>query len=288
MKSAWRLLSCIRVKEVLVLQGAPSMGLILSMGPPTLDKIAVAALFGLASFLLVAHIWTLNDWADLHLDTRDLNKSLDVFTSKGIDPSRMLRFSIALLIASLSLFAFFSSGTLLIAVCIAILGFAYSFPGIHAKGIALLSSVTHLVGGLLHFLLGHSLFAPIDANSILTAAFFALIFTAGHGIQEVQDYDADRLAGIQTNAVVFGKLSVFGAAVACFVFAYGYLFFLATAHIVPARLVPAVLVLVPLHLHWAIQTLRTGLSFDSVRRFRRGYNVLLAVIGLDVISTLFP
>jgi 4-hydroxybenzoate polyprenyltransferase len=281
------LLSCIRFKEVLVLQGAPLMGLIFSIGHPTLHKIAVAALFGLANFFLVAHVWTLNDWADIHSDTMDRNKSLDVFTSKGIDPSSMFWFSIALLIASLSLFLFFSSGTLLIAFCIAILGFLYSFPGIYAKGTALLSSVTHVVGGLLYFILGYSLFAPIDTNSILTASFFALIFTAGHGIQEVQDHDADRLAGIRTNAVVFGKWSVFGTAVAGFVFSYVYLFLLALAHIVPARLAPAVLVLCPLHLHWAIQVLRAGLSFDSVRRFRRGYNVLFAVIGLAAISTLF-
>lgn len=286
-RSAWRVLGCIRLKEVLVLQGTPVMGMVLSMRSPTFDRLAVGALFCLANFLLVAHVWMLNDWADIQSDALDRNKAWEVFLRKGIDPLSMLWFSMALLVTGLSLFACISRQTLMIASGIAVLGFIYSYPGLRAKGIVLASSATHFIGGLLHFLLGYLLFAPIDTNGILIASFFALVFTAGHGIQEVQDHVADRLAGIQTNAVVFGKRAVFGVALAGFVFAYGFLFYLAWVHIVPLRLLPAVVVLCPLQLHWAVQTWRAGLSFESVRRFRRGYNALFAVIGLDVISTLF-
>jgi len=283
----WRLLSCIRYREVLVLQGAPVMGLVFSVGKPTPYKIAEGALFGLANLFLVAHIWSLNDWADVHADAADRNRSDHVFTGKGIAPSLMFWFAITLLAASLGLFAVLASRTFWIAVGIALVSFLYSFPGIQAKGIVLLSSVPHLVGGLLHFLLGYSLFAPVDWHALPAALFFALVFTAGHGVQEVQDHDADHLAGIRTNAVVFGKSPVFCAALVAFIFAYGYLFSLALAGLVPRRLGPPALALCWLHLHWARQTLRSGLSFESVREFRRRYRALFALIGLTVISTLF-
>ena len=74
----------------------------------------------------------------------------------------------------------------------------------------LVSSVSHFIGGLLHFWLGYSLFSPIDRRAILIAPFFALIFMAGHANQEVQDQDVlIRKGRIRTNAVVFGKTAVF-------------------------------------------------------------------------------
>jgi 4-hydroxybenzoate polyprenyltransferase len=263
------------------------MGLVLAAGKPTIPQIATGALFVLANFFLVAHIWTLNDWADIDVDALDRNKARTVFTGKGIAPWMMLWFSIALLLASLGLFACLAFRTFWIAVGIAFLGFVYSFPGIHAKGIVLLSSGSHFVGGFLHFLLGCSLLAPIDQRALLSAFFFALIFTAGHCVQEVQDEEADRLTGIRTNAVVFGKVPVFFAALVVFLFAYGDLWYLASAGLVPARLGLAALALGWLHLHWACKTLRAGLSFDSVRQFRRRYRALFAMMGLAVISTLF-
>src|SRR4051812_17304923 len=151
------------------------MGLIFSIDTPTLPKMAVSVLFALANYFLVAHIWTLNDWADIHSDTLDCSRSARVFTRKGIAPSLMLGLSMALLSASLGLFAWLSLRTFAIAGSIAVLGFLYSFPGIRAKGIVLLSSIPHLVGGFLHFLLGHALFASVDRNTLLTALIFALI-----------------------------------------------------------------------------------------------------------------
>jgi 4-hydroxybenzoate polyprenyltransferase len=281
---AWHLLCCIRYREILVLQGAPVAGLVLATGKPTIAKVVLAVLFALANFFLLAHIWTLNDWADIQADALDRDKAPHVFTRNGIAPRMMFWFSIALLSVSLGLFALLPPMTFWIAVGIVLLGFFYSFPGIHAKGIVLLSSVSHLVGGFLHFLLGYSLFAPTDPHVVPTACFFALIFVAGHCVQEVQDQETDRRTGIRTNAVVFGKLPVFAAALLAFLFAYGDLEYLAWAGMVPVRLGPLALALGGLQLYWARQTLRAGLSFESVRQFRRRYRALFALIGLAVIG----
>jgi 4-hydroxybenzoate polyprenyltransferase len=263
------------------------MGGALAMGKPTIHKGALGAVFAVANFCLVAHMWALNDWADREADAADDSKSLHVFTRKGVGPATMLGLSLALLSASLVLFAWLTPTTFWIAVSLALLSFIYSFPGLHAKGVALLSSVPHLVGGFLHFLMGYSLFAALNPTAIRTAVAFALIFTAGHGVQEVQDHDADRRAGIRTNAVVFGKLAVFGVSLAGFLFVYGYLTYLAAAGVVPPRLGPPSLALAALHLYWARQALQAGLSTASVRQYRGRYRALFALLGLNVMSILF-
>ena len=287
MKNRWSLLSCIRYREVLLLQGPPLMGVVLSVGKLTVAKIPHIALLAVAGFLLVAHIWSLNDWADIHADTNDPNKSENVFSCKGVNPPAMLRFSIALLIASLCLFAMLGRVTLLIAASIALLGFFYSHSGINAKGMPVLSSMPHLIGGLLHFLLGYSLFAPIGAKAVMTASFFALTFTAGHFAQEVQDYEGDRSRGVRTNAVVFGKTTVFVASFVLFTLAYASLLWLSLAGIMPRRLWIFPLLLFPLHCYWSLDVLLRGLSHDRVARFRGRYQALFALIGLGMISTLF-
>lgn len=287
MKRVWRLLSCIRYREALVLQGAPVMGCVLAMGASTAHKAAVGAAFILANFCLVAHMWSLNDWADLHADAADDNRSPHVFTRKGVSPAAMLGLSLGLLVAALALFACLAAAAFWIAVSLALLSLLYSFPGLHAKSVALLSSVPHLAGGLLHFLLGYSLFAEVDGGALQIAVVFSLTFTAGHGVQEVQDHDADRRAGLRTNAVVFGKSAVFGMALATFLFVYGYLSYLAAAGLLPARLGLPCLALAALHLYCAGQALRAGLSFESVRRYRGRYRASFALLGLIVISTLF-
>lgn len=121
-KPAWALFSVIRHREVLILQGTPLMGALLAMGKFAPGNLWALALLGAAGFLLVAHIWSLNDWADVHNDRNDRNKRGNVFSGKGVTPARMLCFSIALLAAGLALFAGLGGMPLALACCIALLG----------------------------------------------------------------------------------------------------------------------------------------------------------------------
>ena len=54
----------------------------------------------------------------------------------------------------------------------------YSLPWFDWKGRPLLSSAAHLIGGVLHFLLGYSLGGRLDGRGLVIAVFFALIFAA--------------------------------------------------------------------------------------------------------------
>jgi 4-hydroxybenzoate polyprenyltransferase len=283
---ATTLLTCIRYRDVLILQGAPLMGVAFSMRALTSQAIGDLALFVVASFLLVAHIFTFNDWAGASTDRNDPNRSQKVFATKGVTPRDVLLLSAVLLALSLLLFAQLSRQTLLVAIGIAALGVFYSHPRLNGKGTPIISSCPHLVGGVLHFLLGYSLFSPIDQSGILIGLFFALTFTAGHLNQEVRDYDGDRLNGVHTNAVAFGKTPAFLAGLVVFTLAYTDLFLLAGMGVVPAALAIMPLALYPIHVVWSVLTLRAGLSFTNMSRFQGRYRMLYGVIGLGIVLAL--
>jgi 4-hydroxybenzoate polyprenyltransferase len=275
-------LSCIRYQDVVLLQGSPLLGAAFALKEPTLESLPGVLVFALASLLLVAHIFTFNDWAGVASDSNDPHKAAKVFSTKGATPRNVLRFSGGLLALSLLLFAFAPFRTLLVAAAIAILGVLYSHPSVHAKGIPVLSSVLHLTGGLLHFLLGYSLFSAIDHRGVLIALFFALTFTAGHLNQEVRDYEGDRLNGLSTNAVAFGRTAAFLAGLVMFTLAYADLFLLAATGMVPTALTVLPVVLFPIHVFWSLTTLRGGLTFGRVSQFQRRYRMLYALIGLAI------
>lgn len=280
-------LRCIRYDDVLVLQGSPLLGALYALNGLSLEAMPRLLVFFAASCLLVAHIFSLNDWAGAAADGNDPNKAARIrtFSNRGISPRGLGLLSLGLLGVSLVLFDTLDRRTLLLATAIAALGALYSHPAVHAKGMPLVSSVPHVLGGVLHFLLGYSLFAPIDGRSALIALYFALTFTAGHLNQEVRDHDGDRANGIRTNAVRFGPTRTFAASFLVFTLAYAQLAFLALTGRVPAIQAGALLVY-PLHAYWSLSTLRSGLTFASVTRLQKQYRLLYGVIGLFLLVTL--
>ena len=279
--------SCIRYRDVLILQGSPLLGMAFAFREMTVEKAASMGVFVLASILLVAHVFSFNDWAGITLDSNDPNKSADVFVTRGVSRHGVAVLSLALLAASMLLLALLPFRTLVLGIAIAALGALYSHPVFDAKGAPVVSSLPHLIGGALHFLLGYSVLAGIDRRGTLIAFFFALTFTAGHLNQEVRDYDGDRVNGIRTNAVVFGKTAAFVAGGVLFTLAYADLFFLASAGIVPAALAVLASVLYPVHVFWSDATWRAGLTFASESHFQNRYRMLYAVIGVAMVATLF-
>ena len=279
-----QLLSCIRFDEVFVLQGTPLLGALCSIGRLN-DQKGVAILVLLASSsCLVSHVFVLNDWSGASGDLRDPNRAARVFVNTGIDRTEICYLWMALLALSLLLLIPFGFRTLVIVLAIAGVSALYSAPAIHVKGIPLLSSALHLIGGILHFLLGYSLFSAVDARGLKIGCFFALIFAAGHLTHEARDRDGDMLNGIKTNAVTFGKEWSFTAGLAFFTIAIGLLILLAVDRTVPRPLV-LVAAFYPLHLYWSLQTLHAGLNFDNIWRLQVRYRVLFAIIGVIMALT---
>jgi 4-hydroxybenzoate polyprenyltransferase len=278
-----RLLSCIRFDEVLVLQGAPLLGAVFAASRFTgQSAVLLLLLLVVGNALLVAHVFLLNDWAGVQQDLRDPSRSAGVFLNRGIHRHEIGALLLALLMASLVLFSQLGRTTLALAVMIAAASALYSLPHVHMKGMPLANSALHLVSGLLHFLLGYSIFENVDARGVEIGLLFATIFSAGHLAQEVRDFDADLRNGIHTNAVRFGKKRCFVASFLLFTLANALMVFLALRGSVP-RGIALVAALYPLHWYWSLRTLREGLTSAGVRRLQGRYRMLYAGIGVAMI-----
>jgi 4-hydroxybenzoate polyprenyltransferase len=284
-RSLLRLLSCIRLVEVVALQGSPLLGALFSIGRITTERGMALLPLAAGSCCLVAHVFVLNDWCGMSTDLRDPNRSTGVFTTKGIGHSEIGYLWAALFALSLLMFSLCGSQTLVIALVIAGLSALYSAPAFHMKGVPLLSSALHFIAGLLHFLLGYSLFSAIDWRGLEIGCFFALVFVAGHLTHEARDREGDLLNAIRTNAVMFGKARSFAAGLVVFTIADVLLVVLAARGIAPRPLV-LVAALYPLHFYWSLRTWRAGLTFESIRRFQVRYRALYATIGIMMVATL--
>lgn len=278
-----RLLSCIRFDEVLVLQGAPLLGAVFALGHFTSQSAAMLLLLVAGNAFLVAHVFMLNDWSGIHQDLRDPTRAAGVFINRGIRRSEIGALLLVLLVLSLVTLSQLSAATLAIGLLIAVASALYSIPHVYMKGIPLANSLLHVVSGLLHFLLGYSVFRSPDMNGLEIGLFFATIFSAGHLTQEVRDCEADLRNGIQTNAVKFGKRRSFIASFVLFTLADALLIVLALRGTVPQVLAIFVALIYPLHFYWMLQAMREDLGFASVRRLQTRYRALYAGMGVAMV-----
>jgi 4-hydroxybenzoate polyprenyltransferase len=283
---ALRYLSCLRLREILVLQGSPLLGAACAIRHPAAENVGPLALLTVANGLLVAHIFMLNDWAGLTTDLADPNRAASVFTARGVGRGEIGGLAASLLALGLLLFSRLGPSALCLALAIAALSALYSLPHFNWKGRPLLNSAAHLAGGALHFLLGYSLGNAIDPRGLAAATFFALTFAAGHLTQEVRDHQGDLQNAIRTNAVIFGPRRTFAASLALFTLAYALLLLLALQGTLPHPLA-ALVALYPVHLRWSQKTLAEGLTYASIRTFQARYRALYAIIGLVMVAALW-
>ena len=281
-----RYLSCLRLPEILVLQGPPLLGASFALGHGLAENAGRVAVLVAANLCLVAHIFALNDWSNHTADLGDPNKAARVFTARGVSHREMGELTAGLLIVSLVLFWRLGSATLVIALSIAALSALYSSPPFAWKGRPLLSSAAHVAGGMLHFLLGYALGSVVDRRGLLVATFFAVTFTAGHLTQELRDYDGDVKNDVRTNAVLFGKRRTFAASLALFTLSQALLVVLALQGMVP-RVIVLLVALYPLHLYWSAQALTGGLTYAGICRLQARYRALYAIIGVALIVALW-
>jgi 4-hydroxybenzoate polyprenyltransferase len=281
---ALRYLSCLRLGEILVLQGTPLLGASFALQPPLAAHVVPLTLLVAANLCLVAHVFALNDWANLRADRADPAKTARVFTVNGVARGEMGRLAIGLLAAALLVASLLGPTVLGLASGIALCSALYSLPWFDWKGKPILSSAAHLCGGTLHFLLGYAVGQPLDRRGAAIAAFFALIFAAGHLVQEIRDHRGDAGNAIRTNAVTFGRRRTFGASLGLFTLAHAVLLALAFVGLIP-RVLSALVLFYPIHLRWSLATLADGFTDASVCRLRRRYRVLYAGFGAVMVAT---
>ena len=275
-----------RTLEIVALQGSPLLGFVMAVHRPTAESARPLMLLAVANICLVAHIFLTNDWSDTDKDVADPNKADWFLTAGSMSRNDTAGLMIVLLAVSLFLFSQLGAIPLFLAIAIAAASALYSLPKLHWKGKPILSSVLHLVGGALHFLLGYSVASVIDGRAVATASFFGLTFAAGHLTQELRDYQGDARSEVRTNAVIFGQRRTFVASLVLFTLAHGLLCFLALRGILPRPLATLV-VLYPLHLYWSLTTLADGLNYASICRLQARYRFIYAIIGLAMFLNLW-
>ncbi len=201
--------------EIALLQGTTLIALSASAGPALLlDQWLKVLLCLVGSVLTVAHVFTLNDWADAGFDREDPSKA-GHFQRFGLTRPHVLFGSCALGAAGLFACALSSDTGGFWGLGVIACGWIYSHPKIYAKGIPVASSACHALGQIPHFMLGSAVVEAISLRAVSLALVFSLIFAAGHLVQETIDSPADSRAGILTNAAVFGPKK---ALLASFVF----------------------------------------------------------------------
>jgi 4-hydroxybenzoate polyprenyltransferase len=277
---AW--VSCVRVGEVGLLQATPLLGLVAGMAGGVPVK-GLALHLILASAALVAYVFCLNDWAGIAADLNDPHKAAQTFLMSGMTTSAMGAITIGFGLTALFLVLLLPSQTWIWAFVLLGLGLLYSFPNGGAKGVPILSSWFHIVGGAAHFLLGYSAFRDIDTGGLLLALYCGLIFAAGHLTQEVRDYDSDRRNQILTNAVLLGQGRALLASFLLFTLAYGLMGWLIWEGMMPRALV-VLLLLYPIHAFLFWRTWCASFTHGTVSRYQRQYRLVQAVVGLGIVT----
>jgi 4-hydroxybenzoate polyprenyltransferase len=272
-----------RALEVLALQASPILGSF--RGGFSLERSGVIrlGLLLLGSLALTAHVFVFNDWAGHGSDIRDPRRATLVFAQRGITRRQVACVATALLIFANVDFAAVGGPAILLGAAIAALSLLYSCSPSFGKSTPIVASINHLLGGALHFLLGYTLFRPLDARGLVISLFFGLVFAGGHLNQEVRDYEGDLLNGIRTSAVVFGCRRTFLASLFIFTGAYALLAGLAALGILP-RLLLWSTILWPLHVAWSLRALQRGLGFETALWMQRRYRLLFAFIGLAMLA----
>jgi 4-hydroxybenzoate polyprenyltransferase len=272
-----------RAPEVLALQASPILGIFLGGFSVARCGLIRPGLLLLGSLALTAHVFVFNDWAGHSSDSRDPRRATFVFIQQGISTRHVAHFATALLICANVFFAGAGTPAILLGAAIAALSLLYSWSPRFGKSTPIAASLNHLLGGALHFLLGYTLCASLDARGVLISLFFGFVFAGGHLNQEIRDYDGDLLNGIHTSAVVFGCRRTFLASLCIFTAAYVTLAALAASGILPRLLLCSAIAWL-FHVAWSLQAFKRGLGFETAVWMQRRYRLLFACIGLAMLA----
>lgn len=158
----------------------------------------------LVAFTISAEIFAfvVNDLSDAELDVLDPETRNPL--ARG-EISKRAAVIIVLIFLTISVFLLFFLPLRSIALGIAglIFGFTYSW-GIRAKLKPFLDLAYHGVLNTFPFVMGYTLYEPFDENCLLLSAAIFLVGAVPEIMQEIRDYDVDRVFG-KTTVVMLGK-----------------------------------------------------------------------------------
>lgn len=267
----------VRFGESALLQGTPFFGLAFGLVHWTQHWSSVAWML-LGSFLLTNGVFLLNDIADLRHDREVLRKQPRVMRLQRLGNRRLGSIAALCGIGGIVVIAELNVWSAIYAAGVFLAGIAYSVPLFRFKERPVISSLTHLFGGMLHFMVGYSLGAGPFLHGIMIGTFFAAVFMAGHLIHELRDYEGDTKTGVLTNACRFGRRPTFLASLALFVLLPLYAVLIACLGFAPSAFMVAALS-IPVVLYASRGLLRRSFDISTVRRFQTVYRLTYIFLG---------
>jgi 4-hydroxybenzoate polyprenyltransferase len=271
------LIAGIRWPDIIILLAFPSMGAIFSVKNLSMESISLLLFFLIISVLFLVQIFIYNDISDTVRDPHEPSRRARHALKTGLISGKSAGI-ICIILCCLSLAGYAAISPELAAsvLLVEILTFLYSNPLINLKGVPVLSLLILFSCGFLYFLSGWLLFQPINADGILLGIYFAIVLSAGHFSNEIDDLDADREAGIMTNAVFFKEKHAFSAGIILFLLS-SILFVYIAYNILNDNIyiVSSILLL----LTWTILFIYSIFNYSPfpIRIFRRLYRILYAL-----------
>jgi len=197
--------------------------------------------------------------------------------------SYLLYWGFLLLFISLTGLYFFSPRLLLPAVGVYFIWIVYGLPS-GLKGIPIMGLACAFIGQLLHFHIGYLVFSDWSLHSLLLSIYFSLLFTGGHALHEVIDYEPDKQAGLRTSAVFFGRKNLLGVSNYVFVTATVYLIALTAFGIVDWILIIPYCLAFALQL-WFMSRVNSAQDNAQLFEYRRKYMTayLFATVAVMII-----
>ena len=279
-------LKSMRFQEVSLFLGAPFLGFLFGLSEINGTIVKQILLLLLAVLCVGGAVMLYNDLWGFTADQKDPKRQSPLLSGEA-SPSELKRLAFVLLSGGFLTCFFFPIRTFFIAAITVMLLILYSHPRFFIKGKPGYSSLLHLMVGSCFFGVGYSVIKPMDRISILIGLYFGIVFMAGHLNHEIKDFLGDNKAGIDTNAIRFGRRKMFILSFIMFSLSTLYLLSLGWGQVIPLKISLIPFSIYPFYVLCFYRAYKRRLDFYNICRFRRQYRILYGIIGFSMVFCLF-
>ncbi len=280
----------LRLYEALLMCGFPLFGFLYAWKEWRPEKLGRFFIFFCGVMLLSESIYLFNKYSGHRQELTRGERFSDAFIREpSVELKKFRNISFLLFLAAILIFLYFSSAAFVFSIILFTVWAVYSHPATLLKATAIGSVFTHIVSGILQFLLGAAFVVEIASETVMLSVFFAMIFTGGHLVHEVKDREEDSKLEVHNKAFRYGPKKLIDAAYALFMLSSLYLaflyifeetlpspfdqklsfFFVAVFFFVPVILLP-----------FYLRVRKSAESRNAVMKYRSSYRLLYSLAGL--------
>lgn len=230
--------------------------------------------------MLVSHIYLYNELKGKGFDLLDNLKKTPLLKGE-ISYLSLFIFSLILLFISLLIYFILNPLYLIFAFVNLFMGITYVHPKILLKDKPIFSIIFLFILNFNDFLIGWMLFSKITLVSILISLYFGLLGASGQIVHEVKDYEADKISGIRTNSVRFGKSRLFFIGIIVYSISIIFFTFISLKYLKKPFYTP-LFITYPLYLYDSIKVVRSDFNREMLHKFVFNYRIMYFFIGVFI------